>query len=261
MIKVLNEKNKAEIINYFDKKPLWAQFFAAFIREHGYGSSLFTLYGCFDADNELCGLFGTAAGNIMLFSHNNTLPIDEIYGFLKDNNIKYSILKGQEDLLKLFEAYDSFSTKYATLLCKLRKDDFVEADCSNVIIKRAEEKDIGDMIAFFNCGDELKRYMNEENLADIIGCGHTYLLYNENNTLAAVSVCSSVNSHIANINTITTMPSLRGRGYGTKLLSYTCKQLLKESNACSLCYEHPTSDKIYLKVGFHEIGYQAIYIK
>lgn len=87
-----------------------------------------------------------------------------------------------------------------------------------------------------------------------------YILY-DNRKIASAAICNYYNRYIANISIITTAPEYRDKGYGTKLLSYVCSQLLEITESVSVCHEYNNANKIYNKLGFKEIGNINICIK
>lgn len=259
MITRLSGKDKNIIDEYLTRKPLFAQFWTEVIQEYGYENGFLTIYSCNDRGN-ITGLFAILLNNLMIYSDNDTMPTKEILNYLNDNNISFSIVKGEECLVKDFENYIKFTTKYGTHMCLLNKNDYIPVSYSDIIIEQAMDRDTDDIIAFFNQINEFKRFMNDEAVRLFINYGHTYMAIDKGKIVALV-ICSSTSRKMATISSIATLPELRNKGYATKLLSYICNSLLKISQSCSVCYDKSASSSIYTAVGFKEIGKQAIYIK
>lgn len=259
MISKLSGCDKNIIDEYLTRKPLFAQFWIDVINEYGYENGFLTIYSCSEKGN-ITGLFAILLNNLMLYSENDVLPTKEILTYLEDNNISFSIVKGEENLVKDFENYINFTTKYGTHMCLLERKDYIPVSYSDIIIEQAMDRDVDDIIAFFNQISEFKRFMNDEVVRLFINYGHTYMAIDKGKIVALV-ICNSISRKMSTISSISTLPTARNKGYATKLLSYICNSLLKISQSCSVCYDKSTSSSIYTAVGFKQIGKQAIYIK
>ena len=259
MITPLSGKDKILIDEYLTRKPLFSQFWVDVIKEYGYEKGFLTIYSCTYNKNVIC-LFAILLNNLMVYSDKDSIPTKEILTYLKDNNISFSIIKGEEKLVKDFENYMDFTTKYGTHMCMLEKKDYIPVSYADIIIEQAMDRDVDDIIAFFNQISEFKRFMNDEAVRLFINYGHTYMAIDRGKIVALV-ICNSTSRKMATISSIATLPKARNKGYATKLLSYICNSLLKISQSCSVCYDKSSSSSIYTAVGFKEVGKQAIYIK
>lgn len=259
MITPLSGKDKNLIDEYLTRKPLFAQFWIDVIKEYGYEKGFLTIYSCSDG-KKITGLFAILLNNLMIYSDRDTMPTNEILSYLRDNNISFSIIKGEEALVKDFENYVDFTTKYGTHMCILERKDYIPVSYADIIIEQAMDRDVDDIIAFFNQISEFRRFMNDETVRLFINYGHTYMAIDKGKIVALV-ICNSTSRKMATISSIATLPEARNKGYATKLLSYICNSLLKISQSCSVCYDNSNASSIYTAVGFKEIGKQAIYIK
>lgn len=259
MITPLSGKDKFLVDEYLTRKPLFAQFLIDVIKEYGFENGFLTIYACTDNKNIIC-LFATLLNNIMIYSDRDTIPAEEILNYLNDRNISFSIIKGEENLVKEFEKYLDFTTKYGTHMCLLEKKDYIPVSYADIIIEQAMDRDIDDIIAFFNQISEFRRFMNEEVVRLFINYGHTYMATDKGKIVALV-ICNSISRKMATISSIATLPEVRNQGYATKLLSYVSNSLLKISQTLSICYDKSSASSIYTSVGFKEVGKQAIYIK
>lgn len=252
MITELTSQHNTLLNMYFKKLPMYSMFFISDIKKHNP-----TLYGCFEDEHLLC-IFTKILNTLFIYSNNEIIPAKEILDFLNHNNISFFILKAQEVHAKQFLKYISFSTIHSALLCKLEKSNFKPIDTSSVSIIKATKANLDELLGFFNGVDEYKGLMSIESVIENINNG-TYILY-DNHNIASVAISNYYSRYIANISVLTTSPKFRGRGYGTKLLSYVCSQLLHLSDSISICHEYG-SDKIYALLGFNEIGNINICIK
>ena len=259
LITILGGQDKNIIDEYLTRKPLFAQFWIDIIQEYGYENGFLTIYACSSRGSITC-LFAILLNNLMVYSDKETIPTKEIITYLDDNDISFSIVKGEETLVRDFENYINFTTKYGTHMCLLERKDYIPVSYSDIIIEQAIDRDVDDIIAFFNQIDEFKRFMNEEVVRLFINYGHTYMAVDKGKIVALV-ICNSTSRKMATISSIATIPTSRNKGYATKLLSYICNSLLKISQSCSVCYDKSAASSIYTAVGFKEIGKQAIYIK
>lgn len=259
LITLLNGTHKAMIDSYLSKKPIFAQFMNDVINEYGYENGFLSLYSCTSKGKITC-LFAILLNNLMIYSDRDSIPTKEILDYLNEHNIPFSIVKGEENLVKSFEEYMEFITKYGTHMCILEKKDYIAVSYADIIIEQAMDKDVDDIIAFFNQISEFRRFMNEETVRLFINYGHTYMAIDKGKIVALV-ICNSTSSKMAAISSIATLPEARNKGYATKLLSYICNSLLKISQSCSVCYDKSAASTIYTAVGFKEVGRQAIYIK
>lgn len=253
MITELTNQHSMLLNIYLNKLPMYSMYFTADIQKHRP-----TIYGCFDNEH-LCCIFTKIINTLFIYSTKDEIPAKEILDYLNDHSIDFYILKAREIHSVQFEKYISFSTKHSALLCKLEKSNYNAVDCKDVNIVKATSANGDELMGFFNNVNEYKGLMNAELLNEGIGNG-TYILY-ENTNVAGVAICNYYNRHISNISLLTTMPAYRGKGYGTKLLSYACNQLLSISESISICHEYNNANKIYKKLGFKEIGHINICIK
>ena len=106
---------------------------------------------------------------------------------------------------------------------------------------------------------EYKMLLSPEDTKKFVNFGYTYFT-RENGKIVALTMCNYMSRDIANISVLVTAPNARNKGYGSKLLSKICEELLKISNSCSICYDVMNVLSIYRTVGFKEIDKQAIYI-
>lgn len=260
MIYKLSGNDKMSVQEYMAHKPLFSQFLNSVIKNYGYDTSLLSVFGCYNEQKKLLALFATLANNLLVYSDNNNIPAMEILNYLRDNNIDFMMIKGEEQLLRQFESHITFTTKYFTNFCKLEKKDFTPKYYGDITIEKAIDRDNDDIVAFFNRVPEFKRLMNEESVKVYINYGYTYMAI-ENGQIIAIAICNSINNRMATINSIATLPNYRHKGYGTKLLSYICYKIFEYSQSISVCYDNPSAINMYNSVGFKNIGKQGIYIK
>ena len=175
MICKLNGSDKTIVDKYMAHKPLFSQSLKSLIDNYNYDTSILNVYGCFDISKNLTSIFALMANNLMVYSHNDEIPALEILEYLKENNIPFMMIKGEEQLLKKFEEHIHFTTKYFTNFCRLDKNDFTPKNYVDITIEKAIHKDNGDLVAFFNRVPEFKRLMNEESLRVYINYGYTYM--------------------------------------------------------------------------------------
>lgn len=258
MIRKLNGRDLADIENCLQQKPMFSQFVRIFIENSGLDLNEYNIFGYYEKGKMTC-IFSVFLNNLMVYSYLDKVPAEEIIEFLKNHNIKFSIMKGEEDILKQFVPYVKVVTKYGTLLCKLFKEKFTPVDYSDIEIKRADSHDIEEILGFFNNTVEYKRLLSPEDTRKFVDFGYTYFT-RENGKIVALTMCNYMSQDIANISILVTAPNARNKGYGSKLLSKICGELLKVSESCSICYDVINSLSIYRTVGFKEIGKQAIYI-
>lgn len=259
MIKQLDSTLIDVADKYLKKLPMFSMYFRTDIENlKKYEDILY--YGCFDDNEELVCIFCKAFNTLFLYSAHDTIPASGIADFLANNNIEFSIMRGQESVLKQFDGIYSFTTKHKTLLCKLSKVRFMPVKAKNAKIVRATRANTDELQGFFNCIDEYRGMFDYDMIVDSINFGYTFLLY-EGSHLAAVSICNKRNRDIANISVLATIPAYRNKGYGTQILSYSCDVLLRESDSISICHEYKTYDRIYRLLGFEETGFIAMYIK
>lgn len=260
MIQKLIGESQLEIQEYMAHKPLFSQFLSSIIKNYGYDSGFLNIYGCYDTQKNIVSVFATLANNLLVYSNSDFIPAKEILDYIEENNINFMMIKGEEKLLKEFENYITFTTKYFTNFCKLEKKDFTPKYYGDITIEKAIDRDNDDLIAFFNRVPEFKRLLNEESIRLYINYGYTYMVI-EKGQIISVAICNSINNRMATINSIATLPNFRHKGYGTKLLSYLCFKIFEFSQSVSVCYDNPSAIHTYKAVGFKNIGKQGIYIK
>ncbi len=260
MIHKLTGNDNLIIQEYMSYKPLFSQFIGSIIKTYGYETGFLNIYGCYDEFNKLLCVFATMANNLFVYSNSDIIPAKEILNYLCENNIDFMMIKGEEKILKQFEEYIHFTTKYFTNFCKLDKKDFTPRYYGDITIEKSIVRDTADLVAFFNKVPEFKRLMNEESINIYINYGYTYMVI-EHGQIISAAICNSVNNRMATINSIATLPEYRQKGYGTKLLSYLCHKIFQYSQSVSVCYDNPSAIHVYSAVGFKHIGKQGIYIK
>ncbi|MGN1318121.1 MAG: GNAT family N-acetyltransferase [Lachnospirales bacterium] len=260
MIIKLTGKNNLTVQEYLAHKPLFSQFLESIIKNYGYDTIILNVFGCYDENKNLVSIFAVMANNLFVYSDSDYIPAREILDYLNENSINFMMIKGEENLLKKFEKYINFTTKYLTNFCKLEKQSFTPKGYGDITIEKAIDRDNADIVAFFNKVPEFKRLMNEESIRVYINYGYTYTVI-EKGQIVAVAICNSINNRMATINSIATLPEFRRKGYGTKLLSYLCYKIFDYSQSISVCYDNPTAIHMYKAVGFKNIGKQGIYIK
>jgi len=259
MIKKIVYENNSIIKGYLDKNPLYSLFFTADINSYEYNNNVFSIYGNFENDN-LTYMFALFYNTLLLYSNNDNICAEDILDYLDKNNITFSILKGKNTLTSQFIPYINFTVMHKGYLCSLEEKDFLPIGYDDVAIKKADLSHTERIIGLCNTISEFKGLMNEEIVKNSINYGHTYLI-EENEQIVSMVLCNYINKNIANIGSLCTEPKYRNRGYATKLLSYICPKLLKESKLCSLCYDNPKAGKIYSKVGFKQAGGLDLYIR
>lgn len=258
MIRKLNSRDAGDIEYCLQQKPMFGQFVRIFIKDLGIDIENCNIFGYFEKTKLTC-IFSVVLNNLMVYSYADVVPAKEILDFLKAHNINFSIMKGEESVLQQFTPYVKVVTKYGTLLCKLFREKFTPVNYNDIVIERANSSNVDEILGFFNNTIEYKMLLSPEDTKKFVNFGYTYFT-RENGKIVALTMCNYMSRDIANISVLVTAPNARNKGYGSKLLSKICEELLKISNSCSICYDVMNVLSIYRTVGFKEIDKQAIYI-
>lgn len=170
------------------------------------------------------------------------------------------MLSGKKETIDHLLSTDAFyGARVRTMyFAELKTANQLDQSLDTTMVKRATVDDVERIftlrtkIAEFPSTPNTKKSM-EKTLKT--GSGRTYFV-EDPATGAILSSASTTaeNSASAMIVGVQTDPDQREKGYASRVMNALCRDVLAEAKTLCLFYDNPKAGKIYLRLGFEEIG-------
>lgn len=260
MIRLLNEKDRFKVLDYLYQEAEYNIFLIGDIETFGFDQKFQRVYGEFDDFNTLLSVFLRYYENAVFYSHINHFNLDYLDIFKKD---PFDYISGKSSIMEKIDPYLKNYHLERMFFCSANQ--LINNDDENFKFDQLKtEEDAGKLYDFLVGIDEFgidrkdKNHFIESKMK-ALNMGITLYIEKDNHIISTVSTTAETTKN-AMVVAVATLESERHQGYASKLM----KQLMKiylEDKKKSLClfYNNPEAGKIYLRLGFVNLGTWDMY--
>jgi len=256
MIRKLQEKDRKKVLEYLYKEKSYNIFIIGDIETFGFDVEFQHVYGEFDQDENYLSVLLFYRANAIYYSHQTRFN-DEYMEMYQKHNPKF--LSGKRELTDLLLPYFPDYKQKPMHFCKATTIT-EEVSLGNSEIKTLKtEKEFRELFQLLRTIDEfgVNNTTEEEYVASrksSLQMGLHYGIY-ENGELAATAATTAETTQNAMIVGVATGKKYRKKGYASQLVVALMKEYFENRNK-ELClfYDNKAAGKIYLRLGFEDIG-------
>lgn len=262
MFRLLTETDKEMTLNFLGKHPGLNLFQIGDIENHGFDSTIQTVWGSFKEDGTLRGVLLRYRENYIPYFEGDDFNVSEFMDVIKCDT-KAKIISGEQTIVDEFLAcFDEVQEK-EMYFCELVDD--VALKMLNQPIKVATPHDADrilnllNTIAEFDFGTRTSSKSIKEKIED--GSGRVYYIENEKGDIICNVQTTAENSKSAMVVAVATHADYRELGLMSQTLSKLCQDLLSEGKTLCLFYDNEKAGSVYHKLGFKTIGKWKMLLK
>lgn len=252
MVRKLEEKDRAAVMEYLSAEPSINLFALGDIELFGFDKEFQEVWGSFDKRGAIDG--------VLLRFRENFIPYYKADDF-DDAGFKKIIQSFEGDTM--ISGKESIIENYTNLLPgkEGRKMYFCELTSKELLIdnsadiKTATVNDAWRIQALMETIEEFTRPGTQKEIEDTIKSksGRIYYMEDDSGQMMSVSQTAAENSRSAMIVGIATAKEYRNRGLMSVCLSKLCADVLDEGKTLCLFYDNPKAGSVYHKLGFVSI--------
>ncbi len=259
MIRLLNENDRAEVLDFLSAEPSINLFIIGDIEAFGFQEDFQTLWGQYTEDGALEGVLLRYHESFITYFTDPKFDITEFANILFSHK-GHIMLSGKESILKRFTSVLPAHQFRSTYFCELISPDDLKhtEDISN--IKIATEEDAERVYRLILQIEEFEAMTSVERIRHKIktGTGRIYYIENEEGLMVSVAQTTAENSKSAMIVGVATLPDYRCKGFMSGCMSKLCKDVMAEGKSLCLFYDNPKAGRIYHRLGFQNIDNWAM---
>ena len=259
MVRILNENDRATVLDFLSAEPSINLFIIGDIENYGFQEDFQTIWGQFTEDGILEGVLLKYHESFIPYFKNPDFDITEFSKILLSHKGR-TLFSGKESLIRKFEQVLPPHTLRSTYFCELATRDSLPTLKQTEDIKIATEEDservqhLMDQIEEFMSSDSAERIRQKIRTRQ----GRVYYIENEEGVMVSIAQTSAENSKSAMIVGVATLPDYRCKGYMTRCMTKLCQDIMAEGKTLCLFYDNPKAGKIYHRLGFKNIDNWAM---
>jgi predicted GNAT family acetyltransferase len=256
MIRLLTEKDRKSVLEYLYKDLSFNIFPIGDIEAFGFDKKFQRIYADFDEDNNYLSVFLRYKEHAVFSSHTSIFNQDYLTIFKNDSFESFS---GKEETINLIKPFLKQFNYRKMYFCEAKTIKH-KLDINPNYIKEVKTKkecemlfDLLSKIKEFGYVKITKKQFVENKLLSI-EMGKTFYIKEDDKIVSSVAVTAETTKN-AMVVAVATDENYRGRGYATLLLLNLMDIYInqKKKQLC-LFYDNPSAGKIYLRLGFDNIG-------
>ena len=252
MIRKLEEKDRAAVMEYVSAEPSINLFIIGDIELVGFDKEFQEVWGSFDAKGELNGVLLRYKENFIPFYKENSF--DDV-GFKKiiQSFEGDTMISGKQSIIENYTNLLPGKKVKRMYFCELTSKDLLKE--SDADIKTAETGDCGRIQALMETIEEFDRPGTQKEIEDRIEnkSGRIYYMEDSSGELMTIVQTTAENSKSAMVVGVATAKGYRNRGLMSVCLSKLCADVLDENKTLCLFYDNPKAGSVYHKLGFESI--------
>ncbi|XFA99637.1 GNAT family N-acetyltransferase [Candidatus Izemoplasma sp. B36] len=261
MIRKLTEQDRDFVLEYLYKDLNYNIFPIGDIETYGFNNPIQVIYGEFDNNDNYLSIFLRYRNNGIYYSHKKRFNKEFLEIFKKE---KFDFFSGKSELTDLIKPYLKNFNPQREYFCKADKINYSKEINDSFIKELRNEEDCGRLydllfqVKEFQIFRQTKESFVKGKMASL-KMGKTLYIEEDNKIVASVAVTAETTIN-AMVVAVATDPDYRNRGYATSLLVKLMKIYIEEKKK-ELClfYDNPKAGKIYLRLGFKNIGTWDLY--
>ncbi|MBI9009060.1 MAG: GNAT family N-acetyltransferase [Tenericutes bacterium] len=261
MIRLLKEEDRTSVLEYLYQDVNYNIFPIGDIEVFGFDTDFQRIYAEFDEDNNYLSIFLRYRENAVYYSHKRYF--NEAYAeILKKDSFDFFSCK--TELMDLINVHLPKGIRNQMYFCRAKEIKH-DIDYDNSIIKRLKTKeeceklyDFLKQIKEFGVYKQSKENFVKSKLKSL-QMGTTLYIEKDNRIISTVATTADTTKN-AMVVAVATDNNCRKRGYASFLLLSLMKEYINglHKELC-LFYDNPEAGKIYLKLGFENIGTWDMY--
>jgi predicted GNAT family acetyltransferase len=256
MIRRLTEKDRHSVLAYLYKDLSFNIFPIGDIEAFGFETDFQRIYADFDDQNNYLSVFLRYKEHAVYSSYSNVFNQEYLKIFEED---PFEYLNGKEEIINLIKPFLKEFNYRQMYFCEAKAIKH-KLDINQNLIREVKTKeecgmlyDLLTKIEEFGYFKMTKEKFIENKLSSI-EMGKTLYIKEDNKIVSTVAVTAETTKN-AMVVAVATDKDYRGKGYASllllKLMDIYINQ--KKKQLC-LFYDNPSAGKIYLKLGFENIG-------
>lgn len=255
MIRKLNEYDKESTLKFLSREASINLFIIGDIENHGFEKDFMTVWGSFDEENKLKGVFLKYYQNYISYYDKFDNDVECFKNIIRCNDCRNKVISGKASIIEDFkDVFKKFEIK-ETSFCELKDGNRLKGyDDSIKIASENDAKRICDFVngikEFSNISESSEKQFLENMRSK---SGRTYYIENKKEEIISNVQTTAENSKSAMIVAVASKEGYRNKGLVTKCLSKLCKDILEEGKVLCLFYDNPIAGRLYKKLGFNDI--------
>ncbi|MDU2672356.1 MAG: GNAT family N-acetyltransferase [Clostridium sp.] len=265
MLRLANEKNRREVLDYCLEEPNINLFIIGDIENFGFDKDFQDVWIQYK-EEIITGIVLRYHTNFIVYSRNLDMNFNEVVELLIEKEAK--VISGKLSVVnKIYESIDKSYNKREMFFCELRDESKLEK-VSEENIEIATSYDSMDIAkAYGNIKEFEGMYSNDINERynqinnRIVSKEGIHIFIKENNEIIAHGNTTATTSVNAMIGGVFTIPEHRNKGLASKIVSALTKRLIDEGKSACLFFDNEEAGKIYYILGFEDIDKWCMLIK
>lgn len=260
MIRLLQEQDRASVLNFLYQESSYNIFIIGDIEAYGFSEPFQRIYAEFDDEKNYLSVFLRYRENAVYYAP--LTRFNHAYLTIFDQD-PFNFISGQSELMKLIEPHLVGFKKKHMYFCEARQLTYPLSHESSIKTLQSEEQAYSlfkllSMIEEFNYHDKQTDAFVKEKMQSL-QMGMT-LFIEENNTIVSTVATMAETTKNAMVVAVATHPDYRHHGYASRLMKRLMTIYLQDKRK-SLClfYNNPDAGKIYHQLGFVTIGTWDMY--
>jgi uncharacterized protein len=251
-VRKCGEDDRAELGRFFQKEPYYGLFFMGNVQKIGFSNPGLHYWGGYHGD-ELVAVLMNYYSNWSILAGDEPFDLSPLVAVL-DQHDNVDRWTGKQWIIEEMMAKSQryrFGTVHHDYFCALQEEDFVPGSVEGV-----RKSDLSDEQAVHHLyaqgefhhitGDVYRRRLSES------GC-RSFVLETGGRMVSTAGTSAETNE-AAMIGGVFTLGDERGKGYGSRVMTALCRELLAEGIEPCLFYDNPSAGVIYRRLGFRDIG-------
>ncbi|HSQ90279.1 GNAT family N-acetyltransferase [Romboutsia sp.] len=256
MIIKLDNTYHSKVMEYLRKEPEFNLFIIGDIEKYGYDNYFLSIWAGINKRGNIEGILLKYFEFLIFYSYEK-FEVSEFARFI--NRLDYSEISGKAEKLEKLASSLNLEKKRVVNFCKLDNKSKFKSDSRNIKVKKIRFGNINKVVKLYDVIEEFEN-TTADSIKQGLKSGRGYCI-EINRQVVAMAKSTCENKTHAMIVGVGTHPSYRNKGYATKCIIKICKELLDENKIPCLFYDNKEAGKIYMKLGFKELGKWSIYYK
>lgn len=252
MIVKLQEKHRAQLVDFLQQDPYYALFFSGNLQAMGFDHEHLEYWGQFNEET-LVAVLMRYVRNWTILASDESLDLVALIAIPNDQEV--AVVTGKpwivdrmlEGLTKheLPDIHDDF-------FCSLQKENFQPGPMGGV--RKTDLDDLAEIHELYVGGEfaHITGETYERRLLDS-KC-RSFAMTDEQGRIVSVAMTIVETKEAAMIGSVFTPERYRGRGYASFAMSALCEELFAEGKEPCLFYDNPSAGVIYRRLGFQDLG-------
>lgn len=251
MIIEMKKENNQELMDYLSKESAFNLFIIGDIENFGYDSDFQKIWADKDTSSGFFKAVLLKYYKSFIFYSTGEADFENFAKIALREG--YDVISGKEESIAKLEPFLSEIKRKETHFAELKKCNF---DDIKETVKKAEVKDLDEILKVRNSIEEFGDIpTNAEAFKKSIESGSGRIYYvKRDDKIVSVAGTTAENSMSAMVVGVCTLKEYRKQGIMTECMKSLCSDVIADGKTLCLFYDNPEAGKIYIKIGFEEIG-------